>query len=271
VTGRTVTGRMRDVLLALDVVLALAVVLALETVMVLGVVLGLDPDMGTALMISGHLSNQARSWSNLARDVLGWRGYASRGTMSSGCWSSSIPVIHTGYARNVRVLGNRYIDHRPCEEEIDPWTTPGLPLLDNSRPPTNLPVVSTTHIRTIAMEEGSSVMITVMAKCVGTDAYEFGGQDSDTELVHETHVRWSKGVCAPGTPFLKLHCTFTLEGFPGSDMEMICTCIRESVGRHMIVAVSPFACVPEQDGCPGDIAFNGEVPPAIVLVSVKPF
>jgi hypothetical protein len=119
---------MRDVLLALDVVLALAVVLALETVMVLGVVLGLDPDMGTALMISGHLSNQARSWSNLARDVLGWRGYASRGTMSSGCWSSSIPVIHTGYARNVRVLGNRYIDHRPCEEEIDPWTTPGLPL-----------------------------------------------------------------------------------------------------------------------------------------------
>jgi hypothetical protein len=130
VTGRTVTGRMRDVLLALDVVLALAVVLALETVMVLGVVLVLDPDMaaGTALMISGHLSNQARSWSNLARDVLGWRGYASRGTMSSGCWSSSIPVIHTGYARNVRVLGNRYIDHRPCEEEIDPWTTPGLPL-----------------------------------------------------------------------------------------------------------------------------------------------
>jgi hypothetical protein len=121
------------------------------------------------------------------------------------------------------------------------------------------------------MEEGSSVMITVMAKCVGTDAYEFGGQDSDTELVHETHVRWSKGVCAPGTPFLKLHCPFTLEGFSGSDMEMICTCIRESVGRHMIVAVSPFACVPEQDGCPGDIAFNGEVPPAIVLVSVKPF
>ena len=64
------------------------------------------------------------------------------------------------------------------------------------------------------MEEGSSVMITVMAKCVGTDAYEFGGQDSDTELVHETHVRWSKGVCAPGTPFLKLHAPSPSRGSP---------------------------------------------------------